>query len=69
MCRRLGLPDGPLIRRNDAASLGYAARYQAFIDAYRPGADTIAMIYDSPLMRHFYSSAEIDQFIRTWRKA
>ncbi len=69
MCRRLGLPDGPLIRRNDAASHGYADRYRAFIDAYRPDDDTVAMIYDSPLMRHFYSGAEIDRFIASWRKA
>lgn len=69
MCRRLGLPDGPLIRRNDAASHGYADRYRAFIGAYRPDDDTVAMIYDSPLMRHFYSGAEIDRFIATWRKA
>lgn len=69
ICHRLCLPGGPLIRRNDSADAGYAGRYQAFIEAYRPDSDTIAMVYDNPLMRHFYSGAEIDQFIRAWRKS
>jgi glycosyltransferase involved in cell wall biosynthesis len=64
----LGIPNLQLSRINIGEQKKYAKRYLAAKKELRFDEDWLLKIYDSSLTKHFYTPAEISQFIKKWRK-
>jgi hypothetical protein len=65
----LGRRSFQLLRRNEGKRKGYSTRYEAFCKAYRPTDDYIERMYDSRMVRHFYTDKAVDEFVARWRSS
>lgn len=60
--------DSPLElkRSNVGSQKSYASLYREFLDRARPPAEVVERVYSHPMVRHFYSPAEIEAFRDHW---
>jgi len=63
----LGVDSFTLLRTNSIQDKSYGEIHQAFVSRVRLHDDVLDRLYDSPVMRHFYTPAEIDRFRGKWR--
>ncbi|GAB2497571.1 putative capsular polysaccharide synthesis family protein [Arenimonas alkanexedens] len=62
----MSIPEFQIGRANTGGAKEYSELYHSFLrDARFPG-NLLARLYDSPLMRHFYSDAEREQAYQRW---
>ncbi|MDE1899795.1 MAG: hypothetical protein KGH73_12140, partial [Xanthomonadaceae bacterium] len=61
-------PDFRLQQVNAASSKSYAELHTWLMAIFTLPGNTLARLYDTPYMRHFYSEQEREQFLRYWRR-
>ena len=64
----LGLKNFDLITTNTANQKDYSAAYNTFILEAKLPLQYLTRVYESRLVRHFYTEQEVEQFIRKWHK-
>jgi hypothetical protein len=62
----LGLEDFELININVASNKGYSDIYKQFLQKAKFPTEFLEAVYDSKVMRHFYSEAEVAGLIQKW---
>lgn len=62
----LGLPEFELIQANLGMQKRYKTLYKEFLQKVHLPVDYIDRVYNSELVKHFYSEAEIEQFYQRW---
>lgn len=62
----LGCKIPAIVNRNVGAEKNYASQYASIRDQLRMPRDFVSKRYDTRMMRHFYSTAELDRFRARW---
>ena len=68
ICNFLGLPKLKLNSSNRSSSKWYSEIYKQYVDEFSITDEQIDYFYKSPVIKHFYSDKDIDNFIDTWSK-
>lgn len=63
----LGRPVGPILRTNEAQAKRYAAHRRASLAAFSLTDDEIDLAASTQVLAHFFTPAEREALIRTWR--
>jgi hypothetical protein len=62
----LGIEDFPSKKANRATERSYSDIYAQFLQQAKFPAEFLRAVYDSKVMRHFYSEAEVAGFMQRW---
>ncbi len=66
IAERIGIPTISYQDSNIGVEKWYSEKYKEFLREFRPTEYELEMYYGSKIMRHFYSTEEIDRMIAKW---